>query len=135
MLTQRTVLAFIVYGAVLCLCGVAVAGFGHGTYTLLGLAGSPFSALGAPVAMIAALTQWGLLAVARQRYGLHFGYVIAFLAFHYAVAVFLLCPASGFADWERVAVIPQSYQVVLALGFGWYLLGQAFLWRTLRSKS
>jgi hypothetical protein len=120
------------YGAVLCLIGILVAGFGHGTYALLGLAGAPFSFLGTPIAIIATLFQWWLLAVACQKMHLPKPYFIGFLFAHYvAAAALLLLPSSDFADWEYVRRIPQSYRLLLAFGFVWYLIGQMVVWKVL----
>jgi len=120
------------YGAVLCLIGILVAGFGHGTYTLLGLSGAPFSFLGIPIAIIATMFQWGLLALAYQKMHLPKPYFIGFLSAHYvAAAALLLIPSSEFADWEHVSRIPQSYRLLLAFGVAWYLIGQTFVWKVL----
>src|SRR5579884_4219328 len=72
-----------VYGAMLCFCGFALAGFGHGTYFLIGLAGAPFSILGPLAAILASLAQWGLLVSAQRRFRLHQRFVVVFLVLHY----------------------------------------------------
>ena len=126
------VIAGCVYSTVLCLIGVVVAGFGHGSYTLLGLAGAPFSFLGIPIAIIATLCQWSFLAAAWQKIRFPKPYFISFLALHYiAATALLLLPSSQFADWEYVGHLPRSYQFLLACGFFWYLIGQVLIWRVL----
>ena len=121
-----------VYSAILCLIGIVVAGFGHGTYTLLGLAGAPFSFLGIPIAIVATLCQWSFLSALWQKMRFPKPYFIGFLGLHYITATtLLLLPSSEFADWEYVGHIPRSYQFLLACGFCWYLFGQIVIWRTL----
>jgi hypothetical protein len=127
MRSRKTVWMFVVYGFVLCSCGVLVAGFGHGTYTLLALAGAPFSAFGVPFAIAASLAQWGVLALVAQRGDRK--YAIGFLLVHYIAAILLLLPSSEFGDWGYVRLIPRMYEWILALGFTWYLIGQIFLWK------
>jgi hypothetical protein len=96
------------YGAVLCLRAVAVAGGGHGTYTLLGIAGAPFSAFGIPFAIVAALLQWGIMAALWRRRDTTTWALVGFLVLHYVSAAFLLLlPASQYADWEYVRRVPE----------------------------
>lgn len=122
---------FFAYGVVLCLLGIIVAGFGHGAFTLLGLAGAPFSFFGIPLAIAASATQWGMLVLVSSRFGIPKQYLVAFLALHYASAALLLVlPSSEFSDWEYVRRIPESWLVV---GFGWYCVGQMFVWKALLS--
>jgi hypothetical protein len=128
MQSSKTVWIFVFYGFILCCCGLLVASFGHGTYTLLGLAGAPFSAFGIPFAILASLAQWGLLALLMQRWERR--YAVGFLLLHYIVAALLLSlPSSEFGDWRYVRQIPQMYQFALALGFSWYFIGQMLLWK------
>jgi hypothetical protein len=135
MVSRRIVWLFFAYGLVLCLFGLIVAGFGHGTFTLLGLAGAPLSFFGVPMAIAASLTQWGMLFLARRRFGIAKLYLVAFLALHYAsAALLLLLPSSAFSDWEYVRRIPGSYRFLLAVGFGWYCAGQMFVWKVVVSQ-
>lgn len=95
-------------------------------------AGAPFSFLGIPIATIAALCQWALLAVAWQKTQFTKPYFVGFLAVHYIVAAaLLLLPSSKFADWEYVGGIPGEYQFLLACGFVCYLVGQILIWSVL----
>ena len=135
MVSRRDVWLFFAYGLVLCVFGLIVAGFGHGTFTLLGLAGAPFSFFGVPVAIAASVTQWGMLALARSRFGIPKQYLVAFLTLHYASAALLLVlPSSAFSDWEYVRQIPESYKFLLVVGFAWYCVGQMFVWKAVTSQ-
>jgi hypothetical protein len=120
----------VVYGLVLCVLGGLVAGFGHGTYTLIALAGAPFSFFGAPVCFIAALTQWMLLVMAGRKLSAPKAFYVAFLVLHYVSAALLLSlPSSVYADWSYIGKIPHSYRVLLLLAFCFYLFGQIFIWK------
>jgi len=112
-----TLAVSVVYGFVLCAMGVLVAAFGHGTYTLIGLAGAPFSFLGIPISIAAALTQWMLLVVAGQRLSASKAFYVAFLMLHYVSALLLSLPSSKYADWSYVGSLPQSLRLLLPLGF------------------
>lgn len=129
-LTRNSNLLFAAaYGVVLASCGFLVAGYGHGTYTLLALAGAPLSALGPLPATIAALVQWPLMVAANRRMP---GIVRVFLFAHYAAAILLLTlPTSPYADWSYAATIPSPYRALLVAGFLWYVAGQVVLWKAL----
>ena len=130
MQSRWTLAVCVVYGIVLCAMGVLVAGFGHGSYMLIGLAGAPFSFLGIPISIAAALTQWMLLVAVGQRLSTSKAFYVAFLMLHYVSALLLLSlPSSKYADWSYVGSLPQSLRLLLLLGFSWYLLGQVFLWK------
>jgi len=133
-MTRKVVVFLFAYGAVLCLCGVLVAGAGHGTYTLLGIAGSPFSALGIPFAIVGALLQWGLMALLWRRYETTTWPFAAFLLLHYIAAALLLSlPASPYADWDYVSRV-QGIRTPMFLGFVWYVFGQFLIWGTLKAR-
>lgn len=135
MVSRRIVWLFFAYGLVLSLFGLMVAGFGHGTFTLLGLAGAPFSFFGVPAAIAASVTQWGGLVFARSRFGIPKQYLVAFLVLHYAsAALLLLLPSNALSDWEYVRRLPESYRFLLVVGFGWYCVGQMILWKAVASK-
>jgi len=119
-----TLAVSVVYGFVLCAMGVLVAGLGHGTYTLIGLAGAPFSFLGIPISIAAALTQWMLLVRAGQRLSASKAFYVASLMLHYVSALLLSLPSSKYADWSYVGSLPQSLRrfcrlvLLLSLGAG-----------------
>lgn len=130
MTTKMAISVALIYGAVLAVCSFVAAGFGHGTYTLLGLAGSPFAVLGIPAAFLAACFQWCGLVLARSWIGHR--YLAAILIVHYAAGALLLTvSASPYADWSYVGKLPQSARVILVFGFLCYGVGQIALWRTL----
>ncbi len=120
-----------VYGIIAGLLALMVTGAGHGTMTLLQLVGSPFTALGPSglmLGMSAGPLQWGVL-------GLLFGhriigrrFLIGYLVLHYAVATVLL---TKFADWEYARRMSWG---MLVTGFGFYAIGQVYLWWVILRK-
>ena len=132
MISRNPTALLFAYGMSLCIFGVLVAGFGHGTYTLLALAGAPFSAFGIPFAIVATLLQWGALSFLRGRYEIAPRYFVAFLMLHYIVAALLLSlRSSEFADWKYLRDLPQFDWLLLTGGFGVYVLGQVSIWKSL----
>ena len=129
--SRRSVAILFAYGAVLAVLGVTVAGAGHGSYLLIWLAGSPFSILGVPAAIIASVLQWGLLALVQRMLWTKFRVVIGFLVLHYIVAAFFLFRYSGeVSDWEYLRRSPYGVHLTFALGLTWYVIGQCFVWGT-----
>ena len=118
-------LSAIVYGTVLAAFGFVVAGYGHGTYLLMGLAGAPLSLLGPLEAMLASLLQWPLVVAAKIRVP---KFARGFVLVHYATALLLLTvPSSPYADWNYAANIPHKYRAILVAGMVWYVTGQVVL--------
>jgi hypothetical protein len=136
MASVRTIVLLFVYGLGLCFFGFLFGGAGHGIYGPLGLAGSPFSAIGVrsswgyEPAFVAAALQWGLLGCAMRWMGLRRAWVVAFLAVHYTTAALLLSvPSSPYADWAYGTGVPEGWWLWVALGVAWYLAGQVLVWR------
>jgi len=123
------VLALFIYGAVLTLVGVWLAGGRHGTYVLLGLAGSPFCVFGIPAAVAASLFQWGSLMAAVRMFRINARLMALYLVIHYAVAIDVLTArGSAFSDWDYVTQLPVGHWAILVLGMSIYFIGQATIW-------
>jgi hypothetical protein len=107
------------YGTVLCIAALYLAGFGHGSYLLLALAGAPFSPL-----------QWGLLAILQRRWKRAPIFVIGFLILHYASAGFavrfLLDPED--TDFQRLNGMLHGFTTYLTMSVILYVGGQIVLW-------
>jgi hypothetical protein len=117
------------YGIVLVVLGVIVAGGGHGSYLLIWLAGAPFSIFGIPIAIVAAILQWGLLAFALQRFTIRFKAVLGFLILHYVVAASFVFRVFGqIDDLDYIRRSPHGIRMMLVLGLGCYIMGQCFVW-------
>jgi hypothetical protein len=136
MVSVGAIVVLFVYGLGLCVFGALFGGVGHGIYGPLGLAGSPFSAIGVrsswgyEPAFIAAALQWGLLGCAMRWLRLRRAWVVGFLAVHSAVAALLLSlPASPYADWAYGVQMPDTWWLVVGLAAAWYVAGQALVWR------
>jgi hypothetical protein len=123
-----------VYGIILCIVAFFVAGFGHGSYLLLGLAGAPFSAISIPLAFLASVLQWPMIPIVCSRFSFGRRLMAGFLIIHYvSAAVILLWPTSEYADLGYLTRMPRDVITLFVVGVIWYLGGQAFLWiRTLK---
>ncbi len=128
------------YGIVVEALALVFTGAGHGTYTLFGLIGSPFTAIppfsfpyGFMVGLVAGTLQWGVLGTLFSRRTVGRKFLIAYLLVHYAVAAVLLTyPDGPFADWRYVTRVGNT---VVASGFALYALGQAYLWWVILRKT
>lgn len=130
MIARFQVALFFTYGTVLCIAALYLAGFGHGSYLLLVLAGAPFSLLGMPTACLACLLQWGLLAILQRWWKRTPSFVIGFLIVHYMAAGFalhlLLSPQD--TNLEELNRMLPGFTLYLCAGLSWYLGGQIVLW-------
>jgi hypothetical protein len=136
MVSARTLVLLFVYGLGLCVFAALFGGAGHGIYGPLGLAGSPFSAIGVrsswgyELDFAAAAFQWGLLGCAMRWLRVRRAWVVGFLAVHSLTAVVLLSvPSSPYADWAYGARMSEGWWLLAALAAVWYLVGQVLVWR------
>lgn len=124
------------YGFGLMVLSIGAAGFGHGTYVLMGLSSAPLSILSllprgdfrVLIALLGTPVLWLLIgfllglspSLRRVRC------VLVVMAVHYSTALLLLLPASHseFSDWSYVPKV----QGVFIMGIVFYVIGQAFVW-------
>jgi hypothetical protein len=138
MVSRLMIVLLFVYGAGLVVFCALFDGAGHGVFGPVGLAGSPFSAIGVrsswgiDLAFAAAGLQWGLLACAGRWLRLGRGWLVGFLTVHYVTAALLLAlPSSPYADWAYEMRVSGGLWLVMAAGAAWYLAGQALVWRVM----
>ncbi len=119
----------LVYGLGLTGIGVLMAGAGHGTYLLLGIASAPLNFLGVGFSIITPPLMWstlcGLLAYHRrnpQRQILRFAFAIHYLS------ITLLPFSEEYADKGYFFKALEANSLVVILGFAFYLTGQAMIW-------
>jgi hypothetical protein len=119
----------LVYGLSLTGVGVLMAGAGHGTYLLLGVASAPLSFLGIPFSMVSPPLLWsvmgGLLSYSHKSPQRQI--LLAALALHY-LAILLLPFFEGYAEEKYIAKALEVNPVVVGLGVTLYLLGQVIIW-------
>jgi hypothetical protein len=115
------------YGILLACAGFLSAGFGHGTYVLIGLSSAPFGLTeDVLVALIGAPVLWctvGFLAGGAGHWVWRTLCLIA-LAGHYGSLYRVLNKPSPFADWEFVPKAQQVFRIGVAIYEG----GQVALW-------
>ena len=118
------------FGIALMLLSFCAAGFGHGTYVLLGLSSSPLGALPLEnslffVALLGTPILWGLiwLLVALLPDMTAGAILVVVMGLHYVTALFLLSGES-FGDWSYIPKVRD----VFTLGSGLYCAGQVTLW-------
>jgi hypothetical protein len=130
MISRFRVALFFVYGAVLCIVALYLAGYGHGSYLLLNLAGAPFSLFGPLSACLACLLQWGLLAILMRRWKSAPISVIGFLILHYVAACFAVRYQLSPEDTDLNILDRKlpGFTVYLFAGLIWYLGGQIVFW-------
>jgi hypothetical protein len=118
-----------VYGSSLTVVGVLLAGAGHGTYGLLGVASAPLSFLGIKFSFVGPLLLWttlgGLLAYSSK--APHRQIVAVALIVHY-VAILLLPFFGDYADGKYIGRAWHTNPVMIVAGATLYLLGQVTLW-------
>lgn len=117
------------YGLGLTGVGVLLAGAGHGTYLLLGVASAPLSLLGIPVSMVSPPLLWGVIGglLSHAHKSPQRQILLAAMALHY-VAVLLLPLFEGYAEEKYIARALEVNPVVVGLGVTLYLLGQVIIW-------
>jgi hypothetical protein len=120
----------LIYGLVLGALGWVVAGYGHGSYALIGLASSPLSLLGVQIALLSPPLIWVIVALlgfnaskgAKQNVGF-----LSVMTFHYLgiAALFFVSPYNDHLTLTRVASVLPVY---LSAGVAWYVAGQLLIW-------
>ena len=114
------------YGSVLASFSFLSAGFGHGTYVLMGLCSSPISLIqDVFVSLFSIPLLWGLLGTLLGLASYRAGRVVflILIAAHYSALAIILC-VGNFADWSYVPRAP----LLVWPGFVIYLVGQIALW-------
>jgi hypothetical protein len=123
-----------VYGTGLAVLAFLAAGFGHGTYVVLGLASAPLAMLGVAVALISLPFLWmSIFALLYCRKRL---FAMAMLLHYLGAMVLLTVPrfAESFGDWNSFARVWGRSPGLLVLCFLWYGAGQIFLWMDFTAK-
>jgi hypothetical protein len=115
------------FGTLLAVMGFLAAGFGHGTYVIIGLSSAPCSlAQDLLLALIAPPFLWAILTffAAGARHRVWQMLFLTSLGSHYASLFWVWNNPSGFADWRYVH---KAAELVWA-AIGVYGLGQIALW-------
>lgn len=117
------------YGLSLTVVGVLMAGAGHGTYLLLGIASAPLSFLGIAVSIVSPPLLWSVLAglLSYSHKSPQRQIFLAALALHY-LAILLLPFFKGYAEEKYIAKTLEVNPVIAGLGVTLYLLGQVMIW-------
>lgn len=112
------------YGLVLTVFGVMLAGAGHGTYILLGMASAPFSFFGVIFSVIVPPLMWGALAglLAERRQTL-----LVALAVHY-FSLLLIPFSEDFGESKYLVKAMEDYPAVLISSVAFYAVGQVLFW-------
>lgn len=118
-----------IYGLILTGVGALMAGAGHGTYLLLGVASAPLSYLGIIFSLVSPPILWGAIwgllphsykSPQRQIF------VVA-LALHY-LAIPLIPFFKVYSEEKYIAKALEINPIVVSLGAALYLLGQVIIW-------
>ncbi|HKV91041.1 MAG TPA: hypothetical protein VJW20_00685 [Candidatus Angelobacter sp.] len=123
-----------IYGTGLTLLAFLAAGYGHGTYVVLGLVSAPLGLLGIEVAFLSLPFLWtGIFLLVRRNGGIFF----TLMLLHYLGAAVLLATqkfSDQFGDWDYFAIVWSKSRILLVACCIWYLVGQVFLWRSFLKK-
>jgi hypothetical protein len=127
---RRIILAGIfglLYGTFLIALGLLAAGFGHGTYVVIGLVSAPCGLTqNARLAILGGPLFWSACAAAAagaRRWAWRTTFLLVMCA-HYVSLPWVLGGPSGFSDWQCVPRVKDTFWQAIAL----YALGQAALW-------
>lgn len=122
-------LAGLLYGLGLTVIGVFMAGAGHGTYLLLGMAAAPLSFLGILFSIVGSPILWSavgsLLSYASKNPQRQI--VMAVMLLHY-LGVLLLPFFGEYAEWKYFERVWGANPVVVLVGGSLYLAGQIVIW-------
>ena len=119
---------FLIYGAVLCMTALYLAGFGHGSYMLLALIGAPLSLLGVQAACFAGLLQWSLLPIVQRKTERPLLIIGLLIAHHVSAGFAIHRLSSGDPNLEQLRRTMPGFTACLFAGLIWYLVGQIWLW-------
>jgi len=133
-----------VYGVGLSVAGFLAAGYGEGTYVLLGLASAPLVAIssllsliripafsfGAIGAIFAAPFLWGWVWSLLQPEGPRRRQFLWVIILYYASTAVILATTYefGFRGWEYIVRFWRIRPFLLIAGFSWYGIGQILMW-------
>jgi hypothetical protein len=126
----KLTLAGFTYGLILCAFSFIAAGYGHGTYTLMGLSSAPVCLFGVLPALLGCPLLWALIfaLVGTGLKKLRWVFV-AVMTLHYGVAVVVLTWPGGFySNWDYISRFRGNYAFLTVFGFATYAAGQLFLW-------
>lgn len=117
------------YGAALTTLGVILAGAGHGTYLLLGVASAPAGYLGVAISILFPPLLWGAVGwlLSRADRSPWRQLVTISLLAHYVSIFFLPC-FEEYAEEKYVLKTWEYSPSLLILGLVVYLGGQAVIW-------
>lgn len=122
-------LSGLTYGVALTTMGVILAGAGHGTYLLLGVASAPMSYLGVAVAILLPPLLWGAVGwlLSQADRSPQRQLVAIILLAHYAGIFFL----PGFEEYLEAKYVLKTWEYnpeLLIVGLAVYLGGQVVTW-------
>jgi hypothetical protein len=122
-----------VYGLTLSFWGFVAAGFGHGSYVIIGMAASPLGFFGIIACFLVLPIYWTIAGLALKRaYNRSYrSLFLTLLTLHYATMVPLLI-REPFNDWDK---LPKMFDVepgILLAGGLVYVCGQIFVWARFR---
>ena len=117
------------YGLGLTLTGSLLAGAGHGTYLLLGIASAPVSFLGFIPSIGGPPVLWSAVGALLPYTGRKPQRQVLFgiMLLHY-LGVALVPFFDEFAEWKYFERVWEAYPVVVLMGGSLYLVGQIAIW-------
>lgn len=118
------------YGLSLTVLGIALAGAGHGTYLLLGIASAPLSFFGVVASVVSPpilwATLWAFLAYAATK---HRRTIVALaLIAHYIGILLVAVYGDEYVDPKYITKVWDANPFMMVIGLGFYVLGQAAIW-------
>ena len=118
-----------VYGLSLAVIGVMMAGGGHGTYLLLGLASAPVSLLGFGFSLAGPAILWGVIGalLADRRKKTPRQLLVGLMLLHY-LGVVLVFFVGDYAEWKYFEKAWTTNPAVVVVGGSLYLAGQIVIW-------
>jgi hypothetical protein len=113
------------YGLMLSIIGLLVAGAGHGTYALIGAFSAPFGLLGIPVALLGAIILWSVLGLVLAASKMK---ILLFLMGIHYVGIILVLNTETYGDTEYFSKMFETNPSLIILGLVVYVVGQLLIW-------
>jgi hypothetical protein len=117
------------YGLALTCIGVFLAGAGHGTYLLLGIASAPISFLGIGFSFVGPPLLWstvGALLPYTREQSIRQVFAIALLLHYVSLAFVPLFDI--YAEAKYFYKVWTTHPLMVVVGLGLYLMGQVMIW-------
>jgi hypothetical protein len=129
MSTKVNLVIGFLYGLSLTVVGVLVAGAGHGTYILLGIASAPASFLGIIFSVISPsllwTMVWGILPNIHKSPQRQIFFIT--LTLHY-FSILLIPVFEDYSEGKYIVKVWEMHPAMIILGFTIYLVGQVMIW-------